>query len=330
MKILSLFWHSVETDSINPENLVFSNPTASMFRGQIKFIVANYTPISIFDFMKITKNKSLIRSYAKPPVLLGFDDGFKNVIDLALPVLNEFKIPALFFVIGEILKNPDFVPWYLEMKHLTRKTKKKTVIYDKNNVDLVSKKDRKLLWHLFASSFLSLRSEEDRQRLLTNFASLLGVERPKNSELDNDLCFVSKEDLSKISSTSLLTVASHAMTHRNLASLTYEEQVYELEQCDLLLKEHCPAYYPTFSYPDGSFNTETIEIAKRIYKSAFAVSRNSSYSNLYAYPRIGIGCNTVQELAYVTSFTRMNFLLPIKRFLHNTSIGRYIETRLHF
>ena len=322
MKSLSLFWHSVEPDSINSKYLNGLNPTASMFRGQIKFIVNNYIPISIYDFMKITENKCLIKTYAKPPVLLGFDDGYKNIINQALPILNEFKIPAVFFVIGEIFKNPNFVPWYVEMVHLIRKTKKITVIYDNVTIDLVSKKGRTLLMHLFEASFKALKFEDERQRLLTNFASLLCVKRPMASELDDDLRFVCKEDLSNLGSTSLLTVASHAMTHRNLASLTYEEQVYEMEQSDLLLKEHCPSYYPTVSYPDGSFNTDTIGIAKRIYKSAFAVLKDSSYSNLYAYPRLCIECDTVQELAYATSFMRINFLLPIKRFLYNTSIGR--------
>ncbi len=322
MKILSLFWHSVESDSIDPEYLDGSNPTASMFRDQIKYIVNKYTPISIVDFMKITEKRNLVYSFEKPPVLLGFDDGFKNVIDQALPVLNEFKIPAVFFVIGEILKNPNFVPWYVEMKHLIRKTKKKTVINDNVKTDLVSKKGRTFLMRHSTASFLSLRSESDRQRFLTNFASLLGIERTMVFELDDDLRFIDKENLSNLSSTSLLTVASHAMTHRYLTSLTYEEQVYELEQSDFLLKEHCPSYYPTVSYPLGFFNTDTIEIAKRIYKSAFAVYTGSSYRNLYAYPRIGIGHCSVQELTYTINPIRINYLLPVKRFLHNTGIRK--------
>ncbi len=315
-KVLSLYWHSVESDSIKPEYLDGSSPTASMFSDQIKFIINKYTPISVFDFMELIENRNLIRSYVKPPVLLGFDDGFKNVIDRALPVLREFNVPAVFFVIGEILKNPDFVPWYVEMIYLIRKTQKKTVIYDNVKFDLVTKEDRTSLRHIFVISFKGVKFEKDRERLLRSFASLLNVERPKAYDLNEDLRFVCKEDLSKLPSSSLLTVASHAMTHRNLASLTYEEQVYELEQSDSLLRECCPSYYPAISYPDGSFNNDTVSIVNDIYKSAFALFKNASYSNLYAYPRIGVAYETVQELAYLIGFTRLNFLLPVKRFLH--------------
>lgn len=272
--------------------------------------------------MKITRSKSPIHSYAKPPVLLGFDDGFKNVINHALPILNKFEIPVVFFIIGETLKNPNFVPWFVEAKQLIRRTKKKTVVYNNVEVDLVLKKGRKLLMHLFQTSFKTYRSEVDRQRLLTDFASLLGVERPMAFELDEDIRLVNKEDLSNLGSISLLTVASHTMSHRFLDSLTYEEQVYELEQSDFLLKEHCPSYYPVLSYPLGFFNKDTIDISKRIYKSAFATLLGSSYHNLYTYPRISIGHCTAQELVYRLGTIRLNYLLPIKRFLHNTGIRK--------
>jgi peptidoglycan/xylan/chitin deacetylase (PgdA/CDA1 family) len=316
MKIISLFWHSVDSNSIYSEKFCSSNPTVSLFKEQIKFIVDNYTPISIFDFVKIRDDKNLIGYYKKPPILLGFDDGFKNVINYALPVLTEFNIPTTFFVIGEILKNPDFVPWYVEVEYLLRGTKKKMIVYEQKKIDLMLKQSRVLLRHLFSHSFKVCRSEEKRQELLNNLANLLAVERPKALDLHEDLLFVSKEDLINLSHTSLLTVASHAMTHRNLSSLTRKEQIYELEQSHLLLSRYCPSYYPTISYPDGSFNTDTISIATEIYKSAFAVLLGSSYRNLFAYPRLCIENNTIQELAYATSYKRVHYLLPLKKFLH--------------
>ena len=325
MKLLSLFWHSVEPDSTPEETLDCTNPTVSMFREHIKFLASNYTPIGISDFVNVARNKDVMHSYARPPVLLSFDDGFRNVITNALPILNEFKVPAVFFVIGKILKNPDFVPWYVEMNHLIRKAEPKNINYDNVNLNLASPQDCMKLQHLFDASFGSCSSEAERQSLLTKLANQLGVHRPVASELDEDLRFVNKEDLAGLSSSSLLTVASHAMTHRFLARLSYEEQLYELEQSDLLLAKQCPSYYPVIAYPGGSYNADTMGIAKRIYKAGFAATPlGSSYRNLYAYPRIGIGHDTVQELTYAISPIRLNCLLPLKRFLHISGIQRTI------
>src|SRR5262245_32162063 len=121
VKVLSLFWHSVEPNCINPDFLDGLNPTVSQFREQIEYLVEHYTPISVEDFVRINDAPSLLQRYRKPPVLLGFDDGFKNVVENALPVLTQFQVPALFFVIGEVLKNPSFVPWYVERAHMTRR-----------------------------------------------------------------------------------------------------------------------------------------------------------------------------------------------------------------
>jgi peptidoglycan/xylan/chitin deacetylase (PgdA/CDA1 family) len=323
IKILSLFWHNIVPDSINPEHIGGLNLPVSLFREQIEYIVSNYTPISIMDFMRSMEDESLLHSYAKPPVLLGFDDGFKNVIDYGLPVLKEFGTPALFFVIGEILRNPDFIPWYVEVRHLLRKSVRKTIFHNNIEINLESREGHRMfIKNLFSPSFKSCREEEERQRCLADIANVLNVERPALwSDLDDDLRFVRREDLSgRVDS--LLTIGSHAMTHRNLASLTKEEQVYELEQSHLLLRKHCPSYYPTISYPDGSFNDSSISIVKRIYSSAFAVSPSASYRNLYSYPRHCVDDISVKKLKYVLSPFRLNYLLPIKKNLHYLGLRR--------
>ena len=258
--------------------------------------------------------KLAAHSCDKPPVLLGFDDGFKNVIRNALPVLEEFKVPALFFVIGEVLQNPSFVPWYVERRYLIRKAAERKPVQDNAMIDLCQPRDRANLQHRVDASFRACRSEDDRQRLLTDFANFLGVSRPTGPDLDDDLKFVDREDLSSLAPSSFLTVASHAMTHRDLETLTYDDQVHELGQSDRLLRD-CSSYYPVIAYPNGSFNKDTISIARGIYRGGFAVLRGSSYGNVFAYPRIGIGRDSVQELSYAISAKRRTYVLPLKRFL---------------
>jgi len=315
MRILSLFWHNVVPDVDNQDHFKKSEPTISIFREQIRFIVNKYKPISIADFMEIIEGKCLINSYSKPPVLLGFDDGYMNIIKYALPILNEFNAPAVFFVNGKVLKDSEFVPWQIEFRHLITQTGEKVVEFKKERIDIDSKRGYQLMHILFKSSFKACKTEDERQSLLSKLADILNLERPKAADLVEDLRLATKEDLTKIETNSLLTLASHAMTHNNLANLSFEEQTYELEQSDLLLRENCPSYYPAISYPDGSFNSDTIIIAKCIYKCAFAVLEGSSYHNLYAYPRLGLQKEKSKELVYITSYRRLKYYRPLKAFL---------------
>lgn len=321
LKILSLFWHSVNLDTIPQEYIDGTNPTKNVFIDQLKFISNNFTPLSITEFMEIASSSHKKHFYSKPPVLLGFDDGFRDVIKVALPVLEEFKIPAVLFVLGEAINNPDFVVWYVERIHLMRKAEKRDIVFDNMNINMNSQQDRAKLKRHFKNSFFACRSETDRQGLLSKLAYLLGVKRPVASDLDEDLRLMTKKDLEIVDS-SIMTVSSHAMTHRYLERLTFEEQLYELEQSNLILKSNCPSYYPVVSYPGGSFNSVTIDIAQRIYKGGFAVLIGSSYRNLYAYPRVGLGYCTQSELANFVSKKRINYIYPIKRFLHKTGIRR--------
>jgi peptidoglycan/xylan/chitin deacetylase (PgdA/CDA1 family) len=322
MKILSLFWHNVLPDPISPTHLDRLHTTVSMFRDHIRFIAANFTPISISDFVESATNPDLLRSYRMPPVLLGFDDGFRNVITHALPILTEFKTPAVLFVIGETIDNQGFVPFFVEIAHFVRKTEKRRINYNHITIDLSSREGYVKLGHSFEASFRACNTESDRQKLLTDLAELLGVDRPTASDLDEDLRFVTKEDLAAFNPSSLMTVASHAMTHRHLDILSYEEQIFELKQSDMLLRANCPAYCPVISYPGGGFDADTVDIAKGIYQAGFAVFDGSSYSNRYAYPRIGIDQVTMNELPNILSRSRLKYIFPLKRFLHAIGIRR--------
>jgi peptidoglycan/xylan/chitin deacetylase (PgdA/CDA1 family) len=139
------------------------------------------------------------------------------------------------------------------------------------------------------------------------------------TELDEDLKFVEPKDLANLPASSLLIVGSHAMTHRDLATLNYDDQVNELTESDLLLRKHCPSYYPIVAYPSGSFDKDTVHIARSIYKAGFATFRGS-HRDLYSYRRICLGRDSAKELAYAVSPTRLNYILPIKRYLHRVGI----------
>jgi peptidoglycan/xylan/chitin deacetylase (PgdA/CDA1 family) len=261
-------------------------------------------------------------SFARPPVLLGFDDGFRSVIINGLPILTEFRVPAVFFVVGEAIKNPGFLPWFVEMKHIIRKAGHKRFVFRGVDLDFGSPHDRARARRLTCVAFRACRSETERQRLLTGLADDMGVRRPVAAEVDEDLRIVTEGDLARLGTSSFLSVASHAMTHRHLADLSYDEQLYELHQSDAVLREHSPAYCPVVAYPAGSFNSTTIAIAQDIYKAGFGVLQNSFYRNRFAYPRIGLGHDTVGEVAYALSSIRLNWILPLKRLLHTAGLKR--------
>jgi peptidoglycan/xylan/chitin deacetylase (PgdA/CDA1 family) len=313
MKIRNVFWHNVVPDSCYQRHHDSISPSVSVFRKQVRFICDHYTPISVFDFLNIVKENKPSCSYARPPILLGFDDGFRNVINYALPVLREFRVPAVFFVLGEILNNPDFIPWYVEVQHMLRRTGQKRIVFNGGRYSLESDQEKRMFRKHVKRRFKACSFDENSHELLNGLSMSLNVKRPQVSDLDEDLRFVTGDDLAGFDSSNLFTVGSHAMTHRNLGNLAYEEQVYELKRSDEELRRHCPSYYPVIAYPDGSFNKDTTAVAKGIYKFGFAVFLNSSYRDHYAYPRHSLASESVKNLKYTLSSSRMKYMLPLKK-----------------
>lgn len=320
-RILSVFWHGIGSDSA-PTELDSKDPPASVFRSQIQFLVDSYTPISIWDFLRIVEGENSVRSYARPPVLLGFDDGFRSVIVNGLPILAQFKVPAVFFVVAEVLRDPDFLPWFVEVRHVIRKATHKRIVYRGVSLDLACRPHVMRLRRFVECDFRACQSEEQRQRFLTDFSNFMGAPRPVAAELDEDLRFVTRGDLARLDALSILAVGSHAMTHRHLADLGYEDQRYELSESDSVLRERSPAYCPVVAYPAGCFDATTLGLARDIYRAGFAVFLDSSYRNRFAYPRVGLGQHSVDEMAYVLSSVRLNWLLPLRRWLYVTGLRK--------
>jgi len=320
-KILSVFWHGIASDSLRPR-LDSKDPQASTFRAQIEFLARNYSPISIWDFLDISDGKRSSQSLVKPPVLLGFDDGFRSVVLRGLPILTEMGIPAVLFVVADVIANPDFIPWFVERKHLIQRAHRARIQYRGVALNLSDRQDREKARKLSEAAYRSARSDLERENVLAELSEVVGIRRPAVDDLDDDLRFITEADLAKLDHSGVLTVASHAATHRHLADLDNSDQMDELLRADSTLRKYSASYCPVIAYPAGSFNVDTLTIAQRIYRAGFAVFAGASHANRYAYPRVGLGRETGRELAYAISAVRLNVLMPLKKWLYAQAAHR--------
>jgi peptidoglycan/xylan/chitin deacetylase (PgdA/CDA1 family) len=91
MIIPILMYHSVDIKS--PDHLTVS---LEQFRKQIEYLSKSYSIISLNDIL----NCNDLEKIPSDTIVISFDDSLKNNIDYALPVLDEFKVKAVFFVVA--------------------------------------------------------------------------------------------------------------------------------------------------------------------------------------------------------------------------------------
>ncbi len=87
----------------------------------------------------------------------------------------------------------------------------------------------------------------------------------------------------------LVSVESHTLSHRELTTISLEEQRKEILESKELFENRFGINLSTICYPVGDYNSKTIEISKEKYKYGLAMTGGVYYSDkhdLYSIPRI--------------------------------------------
>ena len=86
----------------------------SLFEEQMNFLYnKGYSVISLYEFLLFCEGKKQI---PQKPVVLTFDDGYKNVYRHAYPILNHYRYPATIFLAAGHIGRTEPFPW-LKLGH---------------------------------------------------------------------------------------------------------------------------------------------------------------------------------------------------------------------
>lgn len=200
-------------------------------------------------------------------VVVTLDDGYRDNLTNALPVLERYQAPALINVPTQAVTR-DLFCWWLALRELfmTRDTLQIGPIG--RTLDLrtlqAKRSEYRRVQRWFAADFTracELRSWFDAQ----------GVSFP-------DLCerfFLNEDELKRCAAHPLITIGGHSTTHRSLASLTEAEMRSELSDNKAFLENLLQTPVDHMAYPYGGKEQcgprEAAAARDSGYKSAIAV-----------------------------------------------------------
>lgn len=94
--------------------------------------------------------------------------------------------------------------------------------------------------------------------------------------------WLSQKEIKEIATSPLCTIGSHGHSHTKLSTLSPSDQKNELSISKAILEDIIGKEVSSMSYPHGSYNTNTLEIAKELgYKLCFSSHIGvNTYSNL--------------------------------------------------
>lgn len=230
-----LLYHRVEDITIDPYKLCVSPDN---FRDQIKFLRDNFKIVPLVKLVQDLRNGKI----QNDTIVITFDDGYADNLYNALPILEEFNVPATIFLTAG----------YISPAAKLRLNKP-------------------FYWDVGTP-------ENNRGRPVT-----LGEAR-------------------RLSSSRLIEVGGHTISHPKLADLSEGEQFKEISGGKQMLENMFDFPILGFAYPFGdkeSFDKNTTKLVKAAnfnYACSNIHKRVTGKSNTYALPRFIVRNWTAKEL----------------------------------
>lgn len=266
-----------------------------------------YNFITVDQCVDMLKGKTPIIEHA---LLLTFDDGYRNTIDFALPICEQFGIkPLLFIVTGHIDSGKPF--WFDRLDYALQQNMGKIISIEyegvKYSFDATSRKTLKICYQKFRDDCKRFFNDDTKMNNLFD-----GLSRELEARSGNALFDICKEDdWSSIVTWSLLRdavkkeridIASHTVDHWRLNCLSQEQILFQLQQSKARIESELDIKCNYFCYPNGNYNTLAVNLVKKSdYIAAFSTDAGlcNKYDDLMVLKRLHFPVNkTAIEIIY--------------------------------
>lgn len=290
-RVLCLYYHRVN-DLRNDVNSLCVTP--EKFRNQMIYLKNNYNIVEFKADWNRCRGKN---------ICITFDDGYLDNLEIALPILEELKIPATFFISsGFFYQNREF--WWDELESILLDgdcSEEEFILSDSRfgcKWDTSTYKKRENCFAALSFLMKNAISEERREDWIKQLWKWKKVERKvRKSHLP-----MTMEQCIKMNDSQLVSIGAHTSSHVSLGYRSFSEQEFEIKDSIDKISKLLSEKIEIFSFPFGcqdDFNDDSVEICKRngIKKIATTVPGLWSNNDSILIPRNVVGDVGVLDFA---------------------------------
>ncbi len=304
MKVRNFLFHRVSP----VRDQLWDPMSVELFDKCISYISSRYEVITIENLPNIDYRNSKLK-YAT----ISFDDGYKDNIDYALPILNKYKVKASFYVVTDCIEN-NIPTWTHILEFLFQNSRKSEIsldfdfLPDELRTSILLGSRAKIYYVKKLKPWLKKIPSFERKLVLDRIMEVFNdVELPK--------IMMNWDDLKILMSYGHI-IGSHTVTHNMLGTISDDNELKkELELSAKTITEKLGVFPLTISYPVGSYNENVIKFSKLAgYKLGLAVKQDvyiPKECNLFEIPRIEL----YNESWIKTKFRISNRLEDIKKII---------------
>ncbi len=284
-----LFYHKVYQRSVGRWGEPVIGPDE--LERQVAYLSREFQPVSLSELAAALQDGRRIPERA---VALTFDDGYRNNLRLAAPILRHYGVPATLFVVTGLVGTDRWM-WGYELEKMFAELP--LGVIGRSAGDPVIAR-------------LCAMGLDARVALMACCAYLKSIPHARQLEVtarlrerlplevDEDNRFLSWDEVRELPDHGF-EIGAHTVNHPILPRQPLYEAEWEIAASGQQLEQALGRPVTMFSYPNGDTSPEVISLAGRYFQVAVTTRPGlcSPFSSLLELPRIGAPC-TLPELAF--------------------------------
>lgn len=222
------------------------------FERQLIYFKKHFHLLRLDEYFEGAKDEN------KLSLSLTFDDGYLNNLNVVLPLLEKYQIPAAFFI--TTIRETEYSYLWADLLDLHWHTGPKSILFS----NLTYRKKRNGYWSEQGSLKALLKSSDwNLKKSFCDFV-LANNQFIIEKHLFPYFQLMNEEEIQQLSSSPLVTIGSHGLYHNCMAEVPRNEAKIALEKSKHYLEKLSKREIEYFAYPDGSYNAELIQLAKDV------------------------------------------------------------------
>ncbi len=264
-----LAYHRIGDAGSQPFDDELFSATVDDFRAQLLHLRRHVDLLSASTLLEATRHGRL--QLARPSALITFDDGYRDNCDVAMPILRELGIPAVFFVAAGYIDTPRLT-WWDRVAYIVKHTDKPTLTlsYPEPLTVDVRNGSRKLATHAILRSYKRAPDIDEARffQMLEDEAAVTAEGKAPGSDL-----FMTWDHVRTLASAGM-EIGAHTYNHPVLSRVPPDTQRHELRHAKQRIEAETGTAVRLMAYPVGgraAFTTATQQLAADAgYRAAFS------------------------------------------------------------
>jgi peptidoglycan/xylan/chitin deacetylase (PgdA/CDA1 family) len=296
-KLTILLYHGVtEIPNNGIINLQNKHIKSDIFFSQMEFIKKNCSVISIDEWIYLTSKNKPIPDY---PTIITFDDGFKNNIKVAAPILDHLNLPSIFYISTGVI-DTDSLFWVDKIEQCIQYSKVKNIelCLDKKTIFNITSVEEKSSALIKIKKWCKSSKANIKDRIISEL--IIQTKVTPNKNLHDNYMTMSWNDLQELNNNKLFTIGGHTVSHNILSSISTFDREFQIKNCIEKLSTKLNTEIKHFSYPEGQsdhFNDDVISTLKEngILCCPTAIHGYNDYKDdLFHLKRVMVGFENIK------------------------------------